>query len=66
VLADQIDHHRHARVRERSRRMRLDRDAGRVEGPGLSELAVDRLRVEAAARRAEEARVGFEARSATR
>ena len=41
--------------------MRLDRDAGKGEGPRIAELAVDHLGAVAAARRAEEAAIGFQA-----
>ena len=43
VLADQAQHLGHAGMGQRARRMRLDRDAGLGEGPGLAELA-DRWR----------------------
>ena len=41
VLADEAQHLGHAGMGQRARRMRLDRDAGRGEGPRLAELAVD-------------------------
>ena len=47
-------------MRERAARVRLDRDARERECPRIAELAFDRLRVVAAARRLEEAAAGFE------
>ena len=61
VAHDQLHHHRHARMRQRAARMRLDRHAGKCERPRVAELAVDHFSAVAAARRAEESAVGFEA-----
>ena len=49
VLVNQAQHFSHGRVRQRSGRMRLDRDAGISQRPGLAEAADDRVRIEAAA-----------------
>ena len=60
VLADEVEHHRHAGMRERAARMRLDRHAGERERPRIAELAVDHLGAVAAAGGAKETAVGFE------
>ncbi len=50
VPVDEIEHDGHARMRERSAGMRLDRDPGKSEGPRIAELAVDHVGAVAAAR----------------
>ncbi len=55
VLADQAQHLGHARMGQRSRRMRLDGNARRQEGPGFAELSLDPLDIVPAAMRLEEA-----------
>ncbi len=54
VLLDQPQHFRHAGMRQRARRMRLDGNAGIGEGPRRAELAEDGILVVAAARSGEE------------
>ena len=44
VREDQLHHHRHARMRERARGMRLDRDTRGGERPRLAQLVRDRSR----------------------
>ena len=49
VLVNQAQHFSHRGVRQRTGRMRLDRDARRSERPGFSEPAHDGIRIESAA-----------------
>ena len=57
---DQVQQRAHGRVRERARRMRLDRHARIGKRPRRAEPAVDHARVVAAAGGAEEAALGLE------
>src|SRR6185369_12967952 len=49
VRGDQVEHQSHPGMGQRAARMRLDRHAGERERPRIAELALDRLRIVAAA-----------------